>query len=297
VFDDIAALFHENVVDSFTGYLDSRRTGKAGRSRDLRAAIAAATALYHFREHLPSTFPKSRADIVRECPDYSLLGDVVNASKHKELTRGSSQLESAEQIEERLVITEYRDEQGDYRHIEKRVVVKLTDGSERDLLEVMIKVMNFWQGELASLGLISARPSYVMPSDPQPRPRAECNDGRLDFELIAGLRFKQTFWLQRYNYATSRIEPVDVTGSSFEFRIYKPRYRIDISLKNERTGQELNRTIDLSEEESQQLLAHQSEQEKQQYFASLPQAQQALRELAAEARSIDASSKAGPSET
>jgi hypothetical protein len=297
VFDDIAALFHENVVDAFTSYLESRRTGTAGRSRDLRAAIAAATALYHFREHQPSTFSKSRADIGRQCPDYSLLGDVVNASKHKDLTRGNPQIDSAEQIEERLIITEYQDEQGVYRHIEKQVILKLTSGTERDLLDVMISVMNFWQVELAALGLIPARPSYVSPRDPQPRSRAECNDGRLDFELVQGVRFKQTYCLQKYNYDTGQVEPVDLTGSNLEFRIYKPRYNVDVTLRDDRTGQELIRTISLSEEESQTLMSQQSDQDKQRYLANLPQAQAAIRQLEAEARCVEACSGPQPRET
>lgn len=292
MFDDIAALFQDNVVDSFTDYLESRRIGKAGRSRDLRSAISAATALYHFREHLPSTYSKTWADIVRQCPDYSLLGDVVNASKHREITRGNPQIDSAEQIEERLIITEYQDEQGMYRHIDKQVILKLTSGIERDLLDVLINVMNFWQVELAALGLIPTRASYAMPLDPQPRSRAECNHGLLDLDAVAGVRFKQSFCLQKYNSDTGQVEPVNLTGSTFEFRVYKRRYNVDISWKDDRTGQVLNRTISLSEEERQQFMRQQLDHDKQQYLTSLPQAQEAIRDLEAESLRVQTPSGA-----
>jgi hypothetical protein len=290
MFDDIAALFHENVVDTFESYLDTKRSGKAGRSRDLRNALAAATAMYHFREHLPATYLKSRADIVRQCPDYSLLGDVVNAGKHKGLTRGNPQLGSADQIEERLLITEYADDQGVYRHIEKQVILKLSSGVETKLLEVLINVINFWQSELAALGMISSRPSYTLPPEQQPKARADCIDGRIDFECIQGVRVKQTICLRKFNYATDEIEPFDLTGSELKFRIYKPRYDVDVSLRNDTTGHEVTRTISLSEEESQALLKYQTDQERQQYLARLPQAQGVIRELSEEVRRLQASS-------
>lgn len=54
MFDDLTAHYDENVVTSFVEYRDRTRDGVAGRSRDLRAALTAAAALFHFREHLPS---------------------------------------------------------------------------------------------------------------------------------------------------------------------------------------------------------------------------------------------------
>lgn len=293
MFDDVAALFHENVVDAFKGYLESRTNGKAGRSQDLRAAINAASALYHFREHLPATFPKNRADVVAACPDYSLLGDVVNASKHKTLTRNAPQLDSAEQIEEQVVVTVYQDEQGEYSHVEKRVVLRLSSGGERDLLDILTNVMNFWQVELVSLGFISPRPSCSTSAGPQPRPRAESNDGQLDLEVIAGIRFKQVIRLQRYNYTSNQIEPVDLSGSVLECGAYTPCHKVNLTLTDKRTGRSVKRMIDLSEKETEQLLACRSDRDKQLYLATLPQAHEALRELNAEAHSGDASFSPG----
>src|SRR5262245_11609619 len=92
MFDDLATYFFENVVRSFEEYLDIKNSGRVGRSRDIRAAVNAAAPLYHLREHLPPSLALSHASVSNHCPDYSLLGDIVNASKHFLLTRGSPQL-------------------------------------------------------------------------------------------------------------------------------------------------------------------------------------------------------------
>jgi len=288
MFDDTAALFYENVLATFEGYLDVKASGTLGKSRDLRTALAAATAAYHFREHLPITYAKSRSDIVRQCPDYSLLGDVVNAGKHNHLTKGLPKLTSADQIEERIVNTEYEDEQGVYRHVEKRVILKPPGHPERDLLDVLINVVNFWQDELVGLGVIPKRARYKLPDDPQPRPRAECNGGRIDFEVIQGVRFKTIDQFQRFNYKTSRVEPVDLSGAELQFRVFKQLYSVDVVLTNNATNQKLTRTLLLDEQESQGLAKCRSEKEFDEFLKRLPKAQDAIRELEGEVRRLEA---------
>ena len=108
MFDDLAAYFHENVITTYKEYLNVRDVQTAGGSNDVRSGIIAASALYHFREHLPSFYKKKRIDVVNSCPDYALLGDVVNASKHKILTRGTPQLANANSIEEIVLITLFK---------------------------------------------------------------------------------------------------------------------------------------------------------------------------------------------
>ena len=76
VFDDLRAYFYENVVATFNAYFEVKRNGLYGASRDLRAAIVAATALYHLREHIPTAHQESRAELAQICPDYDLLGDI-----------------------------------------------------------------------------------------------------------------------------------------------------------------------------------------------------------------------------
>jgi len=163
MFDDLAAFFYENVVAAFTDYSKIKRDDPCGRSKDLRAALTAATALYHLREHIPGQYRKSRSDVAKLCPDYDLLGDVVNAAKHDELTLGEPQINSAEDIYEATVVTRYQDQDGEYSDAQKMVMVKLKDGSERDLFEVLTNVMNFWGRELTRYGVIKGFDPFVAP--------------------------------------------------------------------------------------------------------------------------------------
>ena len=56
--------------------------------------------------------------------------------------------------------------------------------------------------------------------------------------------------LQRYNYNTGAIEPIDLTGSQLRMAIRPPpRYDVDVSLTHNATGVEYKTTITLSEEE------------------------------------------------
>jgi hypothetical protein len=59
VFDDLASLFYHNVVSAHDHYATIRDENTSGRNRHTRAALEAATALYHFREHLPPQYAKT----------------------------------------------------------------------------------------------------------------------------------------------------------------------------------------------------------------------------------------------
>src|SRR5664279_6127426 len=127
MFDDLATYYHENVVSSFLAYREVRGDSVSGRSRDLRHALTAAAALFHLREHLPAR-TLSRAKAERLCPDYGLLGDVVNVAKHGELTaatpHGTPLLTRATSLDEQLMSIQYEDSEGTYRYAQKTVVVK-----------------------------------------------------------------------------------------------------------------------------------------------------------------------------
>ncbi len=120
MFDDLAAYFHENVVSSYVAYLEVRNNESFGISKNLRAVIIAATALFHLREHVPAPHKKSRSAVAKACPDYNILGDVVNVSKHRALDRGQPQFKTAEDVYEITVITQYEDENGPYSDGRKR---------------------------------------------------------------------------------------------------------------------------------------------------------------------------------
>lgn len=286
MFDDLTAYYHENVVSSFIEYRDICNDGVAGQSRDLRAALSAASALFHLREHLP-TRSLSRAAVERLCPDYALLGDVVNASKHKALSsmtpHGAPLVTDAEKLGEELIFIEYEDEAGAYRYVQKAVVVKLTDGSKRNLLEVLTNVINFWEGHMVTLGVLSTVRVFTHDTDIRYRTRTECEANRLNFELVRGHRFHQTMRLLRFDKATGKAKPIDLSGSEVKFRIYKPEYEIELSLTHDATGETFKTEITLTEEESLILSRMSSDEERQTYVDGLPAAQAALHQLAVEA--------------
>jgi len=283
MFDDLASYFYENVVEAFNDYLNAKNSGTAGRSRDIRAATAATAALYHLREHLPKNCALKSATICLKCPDYSLLGDVANAAKHHSLTRGTPQISSATQIQEQIVLTEYEDEKGPYHWIENSVQVKLTNGSERDVLEVLINVMNYWQNYLHGAGVIPKAHNYSVPKDVQPKSRAECESHRLNFEVLQGHRLYQIWRLRKFNYSTGKIEPKDLGGGHLVFRLFRPNYQFDLTLKNEALGKEFRKTFSLGEEHSKQIALLQTKEEKEFFIETLPSVQQARRELMIEA--------------
>lgn len=286
MFDDLAAYYHENVVSSFVAYRDISKDGVAGRSRDLREALNAASALFHLREHLPPVAP-SRAELERLCPDYALLGDVVNAAKHKVLTsktpHGEALVNDAANLGEQLVFIEYEDDAGTYRFVQKTVVVKLSDGSERNLLEVLTKVMNFWEQHMLSLGVLSTARTFVYDSDIRVRTRAECEANCLDFEIVQGQRFLQTMRLLRFNNKTGKAEPIDLTGSEVCFRVYRPKYDVELSLTHDASGKVFKTAITLTEEERALMSRMSNDVERQAFVNGLPAAQAALQQLAVEA--------------
>ena len=286
MFDDLAAYYHENVVSSFVAYREISSDGVAGRSRDLREALVAATALFHLREHLPPVVP-SRGEVESLCPDYALLGDVVNAAKHKSINgktpHGAPLVGNAANLTEQLLLIEYEDAIGTYRYMQKTVVVKLADGTERNLLEVLTRVINFWEQHMFSLDLLQVARIFTYDSEIRARTRTECDANRLDFQLVQGQRFLQSMQLLRFDNSTGKAVPVDLTGSKVNFRIYRPKFEIDISLTHDATGQEFRKTMTLTEDEGAELSRLGNDTERQAYVNALPSAQHALRELAIQA--------------
>jgi hypothetical protein len=269
---------------AFDVYLDAKASGKAGKHRDLRMAMDAAKALYHFREHIPAPYSKTWRDVARECPDYAILRDVVDADKHGELDDKTRAVWNTGQFQERMVITQYKDDQGEYTHIEKGVFLSLTDGSERDILGVLTNVINYWMSELPSLcGSRRLRP-YDLPATVEPRPRAECNNGRLDFEMLKGLDLGITFQLKQYNPDTGRVEPVDLSGSEFEFTLRESPYQLTITLTHDATGHQIVRRVGLSDHEYEAVTSLRTSEHQNRYLMSLPAVKETYAEMAEEAR-------------
>lgn len=267
MFDDFISYYHENAVESYLSYRAMSSDGKAGRSRDLRAALVAVSALFHLREHLPIDCALTRTEAERPCPEYAILGDIANASKHKEINsptpHGPPLIQHASGIREQITVVQYEDDEGIYSYSFKDVIATLTDGSERRFIEILTAVLNFWEVHLQASGHLPAARTFTCESSIRHRTRQECEGSKLSFEIVRGQRFHQTMKLLKFNNATGKAELIDLTGSKAVMRIYKPSYTVDITLTHQATGRELSMSVELTEEESEILSGIEGEEERQ----------------------------------
>lgn len=284
MFDDIPTHFHQGVLAPYKDYLAARDEPSTGQSRDLRLGLEAAKALYHFREHLPPSHAKERDEIVKVCPDYKLLADVVDAAKHGTLQNPNRQLRTASDIFETTVITDFRDTAGSYRHVEKEVTIRLKGGVERSLCDVLESVANYWIDELARLGLTAKYPHFAASKRTFPLTRSQCDvaqDGtpRLDTTIIQGLRYSQRLRLQRFNYATGVVEPIDLTGAQVKMRIYRPpTHSVDLEVTNP-AGKVFKRTVEITGDEAAALEKCPTDEEKGKFVENSLTVRRAFEEL------------------
>ncbi|SDR91828.1 hypothetical protein [Gramella sp. MAR_2010_147] len=266
MYDNSQAYFIENIIIPFKQYLKDKKNKKSGFSSHLRSTINIASNLYHLREHIPNNSDLSRKKLEEICSDYALLGDVVNASKHKILTNNNPQLSNSENIFEILIATEYKDKEGKYIDTGKSVYIKLDSGQERDLHEIIINVMNMWLVKLEELKLIEHIKSF--PYHSTRLPKRNKNSRKMDFSAMQNLRFNPRFKIQKYNYETKSVEPMDLTGATIVGRIYEPKFIMEmkISLKN---GKEHNLEISLNQTQKNRLDKIKGEIERHQFILKL----------------------------
>lgn len=249
MFENTRDFFVQNVLANFKDYIEGTEKLSAGRKTDLRLALNAATSLYHLREHMPSDYAKTRRELGEICPDYDLLGDIVNSFKHRNITKGRNpKVTSATSLQEYAVVTEYIDDEGPFHTAYKEIFVKTVDGDEKRLSEIIINIFNMWTHELNELGIIDV-PEYVKTELPITRTNAD-GSAKLDLEIVAGEDFDQQILIQRYDYENKRIVPVDLTGHEFTGNIYKPSDEIVFTATSDATGEEQQVIVPLTEEQS-----------------------------------------------
>lgn len=252
MFDSLEALFLESALTAYNEFSKSIKSDTVGQSSDLRLAMNAATALYHFREHVSPASRKTRSALASICPDYDLLGDIVNAGKHREVTRGTPRVKSAADIQEVIVMTEYKDANGPYQRERKTVEVALVDGSTRELKDILRAVLDMWIAELKAMGLLPQLQPAAAPIDVGIPPRqTPSGAGAMNFVARKGERFRVQYRRQKYNYVTGQAEPIDITGHHYIMNIYRPAgLELELVMTHNETGQRIERTVKLSDEEA-----------------------------------------------
>jgi hypothetical protein len=118
--DTFTADFRHLVQPAYEACVEEKKTGVIGLRRDLRAALEAAKVLYHLREQIPLPYTKTGRDdwrdVAKHCPEYGLLRDVADTAKHGRLNDQTRSICNAQQIEERITVTEYEDAEGGLPH-------------------------------------------------------------------------------------------------------------------------------------------------------------------------------------
>jgi len=250
MYDDLAAYFYENVLDSYKIFVAELDGDKSGKSKDLRNAISAASAIYHLREHLPEKFRKTRAAIAKLCPEYDILGDVANVSKHGELNSHPRHVSGPDLLEEYTEITQYKDTGGVYFYSRRKVAVKLIDGSERDVSELLRVALNYWWKELHRLGVL-AKYAELPPHDSEDIPTREMSEARRETtEMIQGVRYARKYRMMKYDAIAGHSRPWDLTDSKITFSMWKPRYEACLTATNNETGESFEIPVNMTDEES-----------------------------------------------
>lgn len=267
MFDDVSATFHHNVLAAYEEYVAHRDSHSSGRNAHLRTAIAASTALYHFREHLPDSLQPSFSQVLQDCPGYKLINGVANAGKHKSLKNGKPLFKNANDVSELTVVILYQDERGEYSHSQTVIDVKCTDGIIRRLDAEITLVLNYWGELLNSLGVcnFTTRPvppvlgsSYIA-----------LDEATLRFDLLAlrGLDFKQKIQLLRFDIEAGCGVPIDLTDAKIVMNIYQsPKQIFDLTMSHPDLG-DVTVSIPFSEIENHEYHCLNSDMEREMYMS------------------------------
>jgi hypothetical protein len=145
---------------------------------------------------------------------------VVNASKHKDVTRGKPKVTSADKIVEHVVYTQYGDESGHYMPATKAIEITLKDGTTRELFDVLTNVVNMWMDFLAAAGISEK----MKPFAHEDRNRIISRDeaGKMNLAMTQGIACDLRFKMQKYNYEKGFPEPWDLSGHNISFNVYDP---------------------------------------------------------------------------
>src|SRR5688572_22773031 len=144
----------ENVIPNYRDFIEYRKSNIWGENQLLRRAFIAATSLFHLREYIPAAIQPTKSILVQQYPNYGLVGDIANASKHSILKDPNSQILNASQISEQLRYIKFKDDLGDYFVPQLEVYVKLNNGSEHRVINILYDTLSMWNDVLDSLNII-----------------------------------------------------------------------------------------------------------------------------------------------
>jgi len=104
----------------------------------------------------PHGTARYRDDLARACPDFALVRDVADNTKHWVINRRSRLISRADQSGPKQLTldeTDFPIDEIDDWDTNEQLVVALDDGSQRTLRSILASVMAFWIAELQRHGL------------------------------------------------------------------------------------------------------------------------------------------------
>jgi len=280
MFHNLAIHFYENVVASYEAYAREREAETSGRYRHLRTAVQCASVLYHFREHLTAPNTMKWREVYAACPDYRLIANIANTSKHHALSSddpiGPPLVSRVEDLQEVRVVVLYEDEQGRYPDGRTVVSAVCSDGIERDVDIALTNVLNFWGTQLQTWGVTTYVPR-PLPYRPGTRWMSREETRPPSLEALQGIDFTQQMRLQEWDAEAGIAKPYDLTGKEIQFRIYQPSYKLGIGFTHPDHPDEepIEIEFDLTNEESARVHAAQSDADRNAVYSALADARRA----------------------
>ena len=270
------------VVPTYRAFFRARAENRYGEYQLVAKGVDTATVLFHLREHLSDAVRPSRGQLQARFPEYGLVADIANVSKHKTLDRASPQVTNASQISEAMVVTTYRDEQGEYQSAQAEVLVQLDDGTELVLANLLHSVFSMWCTELKALGVgdfhnpeVSWSDSHISRHDAKEAP----------IELLAGQARKLSFQFREFDYNAGVSKPKDLTGyTNASMNVYEFPKSVPITLRPDHDPSlEVEVDIPLQPDQAKKYLRQTGTDEQQTFLADLIQTESTLQALVQDA--------------
>lgn len=124
---------------------------------DVQEVMMIATTMYHFQEHLPKDLQISKDNVIDDCADYALLGDAVNAWKHRSIAASWNRririVTTVDQICETVAI-HWNDDLKAVDKVHKLIYLDISNGMQRDMLDILATVLNYWEQYLYNARVI-----------------------------------------------------------------------------------------------------------------------------------------------
>jgi hypothetical protein len=159
----------------------------------------------------------------------------------------------------------FTDEMGEYFVYRKDLHLSLSDGRKLLLSEVLRDCYTFLSNYLVDQKVISDYPTFFPIPGRVRLGREKVRE--LALEAVSGYPFAMMMQLLRFDSDSGKEVPIDLTGSKIEGHIYAPAPIVyEISLKQDSTGKEGKRAVELTHDESNQCRSFSTQEDQEKYF-------------------------------